>query len=74
MTTATEMLAKYLEAEASLLDGKTVSFGGRTLTSENLQEIRKGRQEWEARVKSEKPSHKKRNTLGGLTIATARFD
>jgi hypothetical protein len=65
------MVDKYMEAEASLLLGKSVSFGGRTLTVENLSEIRKGRQEWERRAAAEQGSGP---TLGGLSFSVARFD
>lgn len=71
MSIATDMVAKYLEAETALLLGKTVSFGGRTLTVENLAEIRKGRQEWEARAAREGSS---RPSIGGLSYSVARFD
>ncbi|MDO1474673.1 hypothetical protein [Comamonas thiooxydans] len=70
MSTATDMVAKYLEAEAALLLGKTVSFGGRTLTVENLDSIRKGRQEWERRAAAEQ----RRSGVGGLSYSVARFD
>ena len=71
MTIATDMVAKYLEAETAVLLGKTVSFGGRTLTVENLSEIRKGRHEWERRVAAEQCGGA---TLGGLSFSVARFD
>lgn len=44
---ATEMLTLYLKAESDLLAGKTISFNGRTVSRENLSEIRQGRKEWE---------------------------
>ncbi|WP_145156197.1 hypothetical protein [Pseudomonas oryzihabitans] len=53
-TTSQQMVERYLEAELAVLDGKTVTLAGRTLGMENLAEIRKGRQEWEARVASER--------------------
>ena len=71
MSTPSEMLAKYLEAEAAVLSGKTVSFNGRTLTTENLAEIRKGRLEWERRVAG---TTNRGPTIGGLTYSVARFD
>lgn len=71
MSIATEMVAKYLEAEAALLLGKSVSFGGRTLSSENLAEIRQGRQEWERRAAAEAGGGA---TIGGLSYSVARFD
>ncbi len=72
MTIATDMLDKYMDAERAILDGKTVSFGGRSLTMENLPEIRKGRQEWEARVKAETTGPAA--SIGGLRYSVARFD
>ncbi|MGJ7544625.1 hypothetical protein [Variovorax sp. LT1R16] len=71
MSTATEMLASYLAAEAAVLSGKTIQFAGRTLTNENLSEIRKGRIEWERRVSGETG---RGPTIGGLSFSVARFD
>lgn len=51
--TAKQMVERYLEAEMSLLEGKSVQFGGRTLTMENLGQIREGRKEWERRAAAE---------------------
>lgn len=59
--TPQQMRDRYLQAELELLDGKTVSWGSRTLTTEDLAEIRNGRKEWERRVAAQqrrgKPSH-----------------
>ncbi len=49
-TDCQNMVDKYLAAEMDVLDGKTVAMGGRTFSSENLADIRKGRQEWERRL------------------------
>lgn len=59
---AQEMVDLYLQAEKDLLAGKTTTINGRTLTMENLQEIREGRQEWELRAQQEqsKAAGKKR--------------
>lgn len=43
------MIALYLQAERDVLAGKQITFQGRTVTSENLGELRAGRQEWERR-------------------------
>lgn len=51
--TAKQMVERYLEAEMSLLEGKSVQFSGRTLTMENLGQIREGRKEWERRAAAE---------------------
>jgi hypothetical protein len=53
MTTATEMLAKYITAEAAILDGQQVRFGERILTRANLLEVQNGRRDWERRVNAE---------------------
>lgn len=45
-----DMITKYELAELDLLDGKNVMIGNRMFQSENLSEIRKGRQEWELRL------------------------
>lgn len=47
------MLAAYLDAEAKILTGQSVSFNGRTLTRADLDEIKKGRREWERKVAAE---------------------
>lgn len=75
MTTATDMLAKYLAAEQAILEGKSVEFAGRKLSYENLPDIRAGRMEWESRVAAEKTSPAvKAKQIGGLSVAQARFD
>lgn len=56
MSQAENMLAKYMAAEAALLEGKEVAFGDRRLRREDLAEIRAGRREWEQRVAREKAS------------------
>jgi len=48
--TAQQMLDLYLAAEEEVLAGKSTSINGRTYTTEDLGEIRKGRQEWYRRV------------------------
>lgn len=47
---AEQMVERYLEAEAAVLEGKSVTLNGRTMTLENLGDIRRGRLEWERRV------------------------
>lgn len=53
MTTSAEMLDKYINAEAAILDGQSVRFGDRILTRANLIEVQQGRKEWERRVSAE---------------------
>lgn len=43
------ILDAYLQAELHVLEGKTVSLDGQSMTLENLSEIRKGREYWERR-------------------------
>lgn len=49
-TQAETMVERYIDAEMAVLDGKAIQFGGRTLTMENLGQIREGRKEWERRA------------------------
>jgi hypothetical protein len=44
------MLDKYLAAEAAVLDGKEIMFGGRKVVYADLPQIIAGRKEWERRV------------------------
>lgn len=73
MTAATAMLAKYMTAEAAILEGKEVRFGDRTLRMEDLASVRAGRLEWEQRVAAETGQAAGRPTFGGLSIALANF-
>ncbi|HBP1591908.1 TPA: primosomal replication protein PriB/PriC domain protein, partial [Pseudomonas aeruginosa] len=52
--TAQQMLDKYLEAEAAVLEGRTVIFNGRTHTMEDIEKIRAGRREWERRAAADR--------------------
>ena len=45
------IIQRYTDAEIAVLDGKSITFNGQQMTLENLSEIRKGRQEWERRLK-----------------------
>jgi hypothetical protein len=47
---ASDMLDLYIQAEKDVLEGKSTTMNGRTMSMENLQEIRDGRKEWERRV------------------------
>jgi len=72
--TAAEMLAKYLAAEAAVLQGQTIQFGGRQVTRADLETIRAGRREWEARVAAERRRASGAPTIGGLGFSLARLD
>lgn len=73
MSAATDMLAKYLAAEQAILSGKETRWGDRSLRMEDLAEIRKGRQEWEAKVSAEQSAKARMPTVGGLRISRARL-
>ena len=47
---AQQMVDAYIAAELEVLDGKTYIINGKTFSSEDLGEIRKGRLEWERRL------------------------
>lgn len=53
MSTATDMLQLYLDAETSVLKGQSVRMGDRMLTKADLAQIQAGRKEWEAKVARE---------------------
>lgn len=71
MTTATDMVTAYLNAESALLLGKEYQFGDRHLKSEDLAEIRAGRKEWEARARAEALGSTP--TLGGRRFSLANL-
>ena len=74
MTTATDMLAKYMAAESSVLEGKDVSFGDRRLSMVDLPQIIAGRKEWEQRVATEAAKAARSPTIGGLEMKVANFN
>ena len=48
-TQCQEMIDAYFNAELDVLAGKQTTINGKTMTTEDLGEIRKGRLEWERR-------------------------
>lgn len=74
MSIATDMLAKYLAAEAAVLEGKEAKIGDRSFRSEDLQQIIAGRKEWEAKVAAERGRASGARSIGGLGFAVARLD
>jgi len=74
MSTATDMLAKYLAAEIALLEGKETKFGDRSLRMEDLPSIIAGRKEWELRVNSERAKANGVKSIGGLSTSVASFN
>lgn len=74
MTTAADMLAKYLAAEAAVLTGKEIQFNGRRVSRSDLPDIRAGRKEWEAKVAAESGRAAGAPSIGGLGYSVARLD
>jgi hypothetical protein len=68
------MLAKYLEAEAAVLAGKTITFQGRSMSMENLDQIRAGRKEWEQKVGQQDARTAGRPSFGGMPFSVASFN
>ncbi|CAM3939776.1 hypothetical protein [Xenorhabdus thuongxuanensis] len=62
------MIQQYLDAEKTVLQGKTLTFNGQSMTLENLTEIVKGRERWEQRL-----SALKRRKKGTPMYKLARF-
>ena len=79
LTDALAMLAKYIEAETAVLEGKTIRMGvsgggiDRQWSSEDLLEIRKGRQEWEAKVANLQAAAAGAPRFGGVGFSVASF-
>ncbi|MDK2124158.1 hypothetical protein [Parachitinimonas caeni] len=71
MSQSQDMINRYLAAEQAVLEGKTVSWGDRALTLENLSEIRAGRREWERRQQAEQ---RQQSGQGSLGFSVARLD
>ncbi|MFD2112579.1 hypothetical protein [Thiorhodococcus fuscus] len=71
MSIATDMLAAYIKAETEVLaNGRSWALDGRSVTRENLAEIRAGRIEWERRVAAERNASA---SIGGLPHSLANF-
>jgi len=52
MSLETEMLDLYIQAEKDVLAGKNITFRGETMSLEDLDKIRAGREYWERRIAS----------------------
>ena len=63
MSNATDMLTLYIEAEKAALINKSYTIAGRSLSREDLKEIRAGRQEWQRRVNEENANNKGGSSL-----------
>lgn len=74
---AQAMVVAYTNAEKEILLGKEVRMGGpgldRWLRHEDLQEVRKGRMEWEARVNSLQKISDGSPAIGGLSYSLSNF-
>jgi len=66
MSTATDMLAKYLAAEAAILGGQSYRWGDRQLTRADLSMVQAGRREWERKAAAESRG-------GNAGVALANF-
>ena len=66
MSTATDMLSLYTQAEMAVLKGQEFTLGDRKVRRADLVEIRAGRREWEAKVASERARAAGAATIGGL--------
>lgn len=65
MSLEQEMIDRYIQAEKDVLDGKSISMNGRTMSHEDIAEIRIGRREWEQRLNNR--NGQKRHSLGRIT-------
>jgi hypothetical protein len=72
MSQATDMLAKYIEAEQAVLKGLTYRIGDLQLTRANLNEIIAGRQDWQRAVNIE--AAKAAGQRGPLSVHVSDFN
>ena len=77
LESAQAMVAAYLQAETEILLGKEVRVGGsgteRFMRYEDLDLVRAGRKEWEARVTALQNAQSGTPAFGGLSYSLADF-
>jgi hypothetical protein len=73
MSLATDMLAAYIDAELKALIGITVEVAGRKVQMGSLEDIRKGRAEWQRAVNAETAAAAGAPTIGGMAFSQASF-
>jgi hypothetical protein len=66
MSTASDLLALYLAAEAAILQGQSTRMGDRMLTMADLVEVRAERRDLERRVASEGSGQSARHQLASF--------
>lgn len=49
ITDIDDMIRQYTDAEIAVLQGKSITMNGQSMSMESLSEIRKGREYWEKR-------------------------
>ncbi|OBU07768.1 hypothetical protein [Morganella psychrotolerans] len=52
ITDIDDMIRQYTNAEIAVLQGKSITMNGQSMSMESLSEIRKGREYWEKRRSS----------------------
>lgn len=67
MSNAANMVQAYTEAEELILQGNSVQWGNRQLGMPDLEEVRRGRKEWERRLAAERRGSR-------LSMRTATFE
>ncbi|MCK9622231.1 MAG: hypothetical protein M0R47_17045 [Methylobacter sp.] len=71
MSTATNMLALYIEAEQAVLGGRRYEKNGMKFEREDLAKIQTGRREWQTIVNAENMAA---NKVPSISIKIANFD
>jgi hypothetical protein len=67
MSTASELLALYVAAEAKILSGQSYALGDRSLTMANLGEVQRERAKLERRVQAESSRQSARHQLADFS-------
>jgi hypothetical protein len=73
MSQATDMLAAYILAEQQALIAVTVEGANRKVQMAQLEDIRKGRAEWQRAVNAETAAAAGAPTIGGMAFSQASF-
>ncbi len=70
MSTASDLLAKYLAAEMAILDGQSFRMGERMLTMADLEVVRRERANLERRVQAETNGSGARHMLADFSASS----
>ena len=74
MSTASDMVTRYLAAEIQALEAIEATLGDRSVKMAELKQICAERQKWEARLSAELATAARAPSLGSIRFSVARLD